>query len=459
MVRAVATRILGDLERGSRGFATERIHQACQEKNLKKRERGFLTELVLGVLRHRRTLDAILAAYSRVPLDELERAVLQSLRLGLYQLLYLDGVPAFAAIHETVAQLSGPPRRRSFVNGVLRAMDRQIRRVPLDRDRGGASETKRLLIRDKKVCFFSRPVFPDPEQQPAEYLAAITNHPAEMVQRWLDRWGRERCEELLHRNNRPAPLFVRANLLGRDREHTLEQLRGEGIRCLEGKLPESIVVAAPAAELVRSKAFRSGRCTVQDETAMAIAPLLGPEPHHKYLDLCAAPGGKATHLAELSGDQAQILAVDREESRVDRLKETVLRLGVKSVSVVQADARDPEPFPAPFDTGFDGVLLDAPCSNSGVLRRRPEARDRLDAKHLETLRQLQGDLLKKAAARVAPGGKLLYSTCSIEDEENTQQVRRFLESSTDFALIESHETLPEDDGGDGGYASLLERAR
>jgi 16S rRNA (cytosine967-C5)-methyltransferase len=456
-VRLAAIRILEAVHRSTSLFAAERIHGACVDGKLTKRDRRFLTELVYGVLRHQLTLDCVIDAYSQRPLAEISHKALEGLRLGVYQLLYLDGVPPFAAIHSTVAAV-GDVRVRGFVNGVLRAIDRGCRRLPLERDRGGASPRKRLAILERKVCFFSKPIFVDPEHDEARYLAQVHGHGEELVRRWLQRHGRELAESILRRNNEPPLLFARANLLRGTRDDLLERLRREGLRCDPGNLSASVRLSAPPTELIRSKSFREGYCTVQDETAMKVAPQLRAAAGQKLLDLCAAPGGKATHLAELSGDQAELLAVDRDERRLQRVIEAAQRLQLSSLRTMAVDVLEVKELPAGAAGPFHAVLVDAPCSNSGVLGRRPEARHRQPLEKLPPLLGIQRDLLEWAATKILPGGLLVYSTCSIEPEENADQVEGLRQRHPEFALQGEIETLPASGAGDGGFYAVLQRS-
>lgn len=454
-VRALALEILFEVHHKPGTFAQERV-QAAARAGLNKRDRRFLTELVFGVLRHERTLDRIAAAFSDVKWHEIAPRAREALRLGVYQLLWLDGVPAFASIHESVAAL--PDKRvRPFVNAVLRAVDRGVRRLPIAKDRGGASPRKRLEIEGRKVCFFPKEVFADPAKDLAAHLADVFAHPPALVARWLARHGEEKTRAILARNLEQAPLFVRVNRRKATREQLLERLRNEGLKCGEGNLPESVRVLAPPTELVATGAFTDGWCTVQDETAMKVAPQLEPKAGQLLLDLCAAPGGKTTHLAELCDDGATILAADRDEGRLERVREAVARLGLKGVSCMTVDATDEASIRAVTPAPYDGVLLDAPCSNSGVLARRPEAKDRITPEHLAELTQLQAKLLKTAVARLFPGGRLVYSTCSLEPEENEEQVRALLAAKSDMELLSEESTLPTEAGGDGGYFAVLKK--
>jgi 16S rRNA (cytosine967-C5)-methyltransferase len=455
-VRAAALEILFEVHRRTGVFAQDRVHVVSRREKLNKRDRRFLTELVFGVLRHEGTLDAILAAHSDLPFEEIGPRAKEALRLGVYQLLWLDGVPAFAAVSETVGAVRDA-RAKPFVNGVLRGIDRRVRRVPIADDRGGASPRKRLEIHGRKVAFFSTEVFADPQTDEATYLAQVFSHPVELVRRWLARFGSERTRAILARNQEPPPLFVRVNRLKTTREQLLEKLRAEELKCSEGNRPESIRILAPPTELVATKAFAEGLCTVQDETAMSVAPLLAPKAGQLVLDLCAAPGGKTTHLAELSDDQATILAVDKDDDRLARVRESVARLGLKSISCMVADATDEAAIKAVTPAPYDRVLVDAPCSNSGVLARRPEAKSRLSAAEVAELAALQKKILASAIGRLFEGGLLAYSTCSLEPEENGEQVAALLRAHPQLALVSEAETLPAEGKGDGGYVALIRK--
>jgi 16S rRNA (cytosine967-C5)-methyltransferase len=455
-VRAIAADILFECHRRVGVFAHDKVHAVAIANRLNKRDRRFLTELVFGVLRHELTLDCVIAAHSETKFDDIGPRAKEALRLGTYQLLYLDGVPPFAAIHETV-QIVRDARARPFVNGVLRGIDRRVRRVPIDHDRGGASPRKRLQIGDRKVCFFNDPVFADPESDLPLYLAQLHSHPPELVRRWVARYGADATREILAKSDDPPPLFVRVNRMKTTREKLLERLRAEELPCSEGNVEMSVRILAPPNELVATKVFTEGLCTVQDETSMRVAPSLHPKPSHLILDLCAAPGGKTTHLAELTDDTATILAVDRADDRLDKLRESIARLGLKSIACIVADATAEDSVKAVAPAPFDRVLVDAPCSNTGVLARRPEAKSRFDAAHLSELVALQKQILAQAYTRLFPGGLLCYSTCSLEGEENEEQVRGFIAAHKDLELIEEKLTLPAAGSGDGGYYAVVKR--
>jgi 16S rRNA (cytosine967-C5)-methyltransferase len=453
--REIALDVLFEVHRRHGVFAQDRVAAASRRHRLNKRDRRFLTELVFGVLRHEGTIDCVIASHADLPLREIGPRALEALRLGVYQLLWLDAVPPFAAVSETVSAVRDA-RARPFVNGVLRAIDRQARRVPIAEDRGGASPSKRLEIGGRKVCFFAREVFADPVEDEALHLAQVHAHPVELARRWIARFGRDAARSILERGERPPPLFVRVNRLKTTREGLLERLRAERLRCGEGGLPESVRVLAPPTELVRSKAFAEGLCTVQDETAMRVAPLLDPKPGQLVLDLCAAPGGKTTHLAELADDDT-ILAVDKDEVRLERLRESIARLGLKNVSCMVADATDEAAIRAVTPAPYDRVLVDAPCSNTGVLARRPEAKSRFTPERLAELVALQRKILAAAAGRLHPGGLLAWSTCSLEPEENEEQVKALLAAQGDLSLVSEKLTLPVAGGGDGGYVAVLRK--
>lgn len=453
--RHCAVRVLGEVEKDPHCHAFERMHELSEAERLPKRDRRFLHELVAGVLRHRRTLDAIISAYSRVKLKDLERNIRQACRIGVYQLVYMDGVPAFAAVSSTVALAGKNQRARSFVNAVLRKIDSECRRVGVEKDRGGASPQKRLEIRAQKVCFFSRVVLPDPAADPVEHLAVLYSHPRSAVERWQRDFGEEQTERLLQAGNRVPPIFVRVNRRRGSAEACLEALHSDQISAQSSELEACLAISSPVSELIRSRPFRQGWCTIQDRTAMRVAPLLNPQPGERVLDACAAPGGKTSHLLELCPTDLEVVAVDRDQRRVDTMRETLSRLGAEEVQVRCADLLD-----SAVDLGqFDAVLVDAPCSNSGVFRRKPEARYRLDGNNLGSLTRRQDALLDAACERLKPGGRLVYSTCSIEKEENEGRVEALLNRRPQLRREEEWHAFPTDGGGDGGYACRLRAPR
>jgi 16S rRNA (cytosine967-C5)-methyltransferase len=408
-VRARAIAILGDVDRGR--FASDLF--ASDEKR-------FVRALVLGVLRRRLTLDTIHAAFGRKPVEELDPRVRAGVRVGLYQLLFMDGVPPHAAVGETVGAVREPGR--GYVNAVLRAVLRDSHTVPPERDRGGAHPSKRLERAGRSVTFFSRPVFPDPEQDRVAWLAAVHSHPAFLVERWLRRDDEDEVVARMEANNEPTPVTLRPRFGRVDAAGLVERLRGEdvvaGVWERPGGLP-AVRVAKGQEGVLSGRAFRAGLFSVQAPEQMDAAEILAPQPGEVVWDACAAPGGKTCQLAEL-GPEALVVGTDVSAERLEKLTENAARLGLDNVRCAAFDALGDESPPHRPGAGFDAVLLDAPCSNSAVLGARPEARWRLRPDTFAAMADLQRRLLAAARRHLKPGGRLVFSSCSLEPEEGVE---------------------------------------
>jgi 16S rRNA (cytosine967-C5)-methyltransferase len=271
-----------------------------------------------------------------------------------------------------------------------------------------------------------------------------------MVERWLARFGPTATRALLLANNRPVPVGLRVNALRGTRAQLLERLAAEGVSATPARLSPDLVWLDSGFAPGSLKAFKDGWCTAQDESEALVARFVAPQPHERLLDLCAAPGGKCTHLAELIGDEGEVWAMERAEPRVATLETTVARLGAHSIHVVQGDGRS-YAFPMPFDR----VLVDAPCSGLGVLGRRADARWRKGPEVLREMPPLQLELLSSGGRRVRPGGVLVYSACSFEPEETTDLVERFLRTNPSFVLEHVEGVVPDEVMDEQGHMLVL----
>lgn len=394
-------------------FASLALEDVFRHHPADRRERALATELTYGACRRLNTLDFRLGRASRRALSQLDPWTRNNLRLAAYQLFYLDRVPHAAAVHEAVelAKRFGGGGAPGFVNGVLRQL---------------------LRTRDEAA-------FPDPAADPVGYLSLAESMPAWLVRRWLDRYGYEATGALLACMNVPAPTVIRANRLRITPGDLAERLRAEGVVCRPGRcVPEALVIKGyPALEELA--AFREGLFQVQDESSMLAAHALNPAPRQLLLDVAAAPGGKTTHLAELMGNTGRIVANDPQTRRLRLIRENCRRLGITCVETREGDGRT---LPEAFEGKAAGVLLDAPCSGLGVLHRRPDARWRKSEEDIARLSRLQGELIEAAARCVAPGGTLVYSTCTTEPEENSQVVEGFLARHPAFAPDDLAPHLP-----------------
>lgn len=394
-------------------FANLALDGVMERHLMEPRERALTTELVYGTSRRRNTLDWALERFASRPMAQTTVWIRNILRLGAYQLLYLDKIPVSAACNEAVelAKRYGHGGTAKFVNGVLRALARSA--ATLD--------------------------FPSPEKDLTGHLSLRHSHPGWMVERWLKRYGLDEAVALLEANNTTPPLTLRVNRLRTDREKLRQDLEGEGVEAVEtGLAPDGLTVKG-VGSLTRLKAYRDGLFAIQDESSMLVAPVVAPKADQVVIDLASAPGGKATHLAELMGNQGKIIAVDIHEHRLNLVKENCRRLGVEIVGTMTADAREVGDLLA--DQG-DAILVDAPCSGLGVLARRPDARWRKDPADIPGLVALQQEILESAARCLRPGGTLVYSTCTIEPEENQGVVGEFLRRHPEFEPVELWPYLP-----------------
>jgi len=433
--RSAAAGILGDVRAG------HMLDQSFERRTptLDARDRRWVQELVWGVLRHRERLDAILATRIRGGLSVLDDGVLDILRLGTYQLLSMDSVPPYAAIGQSVEAVK---RKHGIgagklVNAVLRRIDRE-----------------RATI---------EPALP---ADPVDALALQHSHPSWVVGRWVSQFGIAETAQLLALNNTPAPVVVRPH--GVQADALAESLTQSDVSTRRVPLvPESLEITGPVA-LTEVDAFRRGQFYVQDPAATLVAQYAHVPEGSVVADLCAAPGSKALEMARRA---RLVIAADRSESRVDRMRSGFDRLGIDTTSsnramvTLVADATQPSIDPV------DAVLVDVPCTGTGTFRRHPDARWRLQASDFAVLGALQRQILTAAAAVVRPNGLLIYSTCSLEAEENDEVVDAFLASHPDFvvepppagvvsdAVIDRGRlrVLPQQHGFDGAFAVRMRR--
>jgi len=401
--REVAVRALERVEAAA-SFADIALDHELASRPLSPRDAALAMELVYGTLRWQRYLDWILAPHSRRRLETLDARVRVILRMTAYQIALLDRVPTFAAVNDAVTLAPRTPGVKPFVNAVLRSF---ARRAPHERE-------------------------PAAPRDPLEALATRCSFPTWLAARWVARFGREEAEALMRASNERPPLTLRANALRTTRDALAERLAAEeGLAVRPTRhAPEGLVVG-PGGAPASWRAFGDGSFAVQDEASMLVGRLLAPEPGATVADVCAAPGTKTTHIAELMADRGRVLAFDREPERLARVREAAARLGITVV-----DARDGAvDVVAPgFRDACDAVLVDAPCSNLGVIRRNPEVKWRRQPSDLGPASRQQSEILAAAATMVKPGGRLVYATCSLEPEENEAVVSAFLRARPEFAI-------------------------
>jgi len=401
------------LWRREKRFADAIISQLLARADLILSDRAFVLELFYGVLRNLTLLDFWIGCLrgSRV-----ESNVRDILRLGLYQLFLLN-TPEHAAVHETVAV--APQKQHPIVNGVLRAATRQ---------------RSELLV-----------------QADAQPLFVRTSHPQFLVERWRQHFGAEHAEELCKWNNRPAVMYARINRINIDPEIFLQ--RYPDSRRLPGN-PDFVEF-----DTLPATALELGHCYIQDPSTVIASQLLDPKPGERILDACAAPGGKTGLLAQLMQNQGTIIACDRDSERLQVLKDNVARLGATIVHALRHDwTHDRLPKEIVSIGLFDKALVDAPCTNTGVMRRRIDVRWRLRPDDFSRMSNEQFSITRAAVQLLKPGGVLVYSTCSLEPEENEEVVRRLLAELPGLRLESERDSLPFRDGFDGAFGAKLVRS-
>jgi 16S rRNA (cytosine967-C5)-methyltransferase len=415
-------------------YADRALHSAAA--GLDPRDRALAMRLAYGVVQRKATQDHIIAALADRPVSRLEPGVLAALRLGVLQLAFMDRVPAHAAVTESVELAKRASRRGAgLVNAVLR------------RATGEARQLVAAL----------------PEGTP-EQAALRHSHPVWIAQVWFEALGADEARALMAAGNEPAEAAVRANTLRTDAATLADRLPIPSHPA--ERLPEGLVLDAPF-DAFSSPLHQQGLFMPQSRAAIAVARALDPQRKDTILDLCAAPGGKTTHLAALLRNEGRIVAVERHPGRAEALRRTAHRLGATSVEVRTEDAARPQ------GETYDRILVDPPCSDLGTLAARPDARWRKDPETLDGLVKLQAAILESAAHALRPGGILVYSTCTISPRENELQVAAFLDRHRDFGVddvpsdlpVWNHpsvprlmQTLPHRDGTDGFFIARLKRA-
>ncbi|MGH9572740.1 MAG: 16S rRNA (cytosine(967)-C(5))-methyltransferase RsmB [Candidatus Acidiferrales bacterium] len=448
IARRIAFDVLQRVE-SEDAYASDELHAAL-DANIKATDAALATELTMGVLRRRGTLDFLLGRNLEKPVARLDLPVALSLRLGLYQLRFMRKVPMHAAVNESVELMKRARKASaaSLVNAVLRKATHDANKPAAD--------------------------FLPKEMPIVERLAILHSHPRWLVGRWLARLGEVDTVALLEANNCTPRLTCSLNDANA-REAIFEQLRGAHLRVEEGRLLQnafSVSGGSPS----RTKTFREGAISIQDEASQAVPLLLKVKSGNRVLDLCAAPGGKTAVLARAAGESGLVLAADLYAHRLRACKAQFARLRLDHIDLVAVDARKP----LPFAKQFERILVDAPCSGTGTLARHPEIRWRLKPEQLHEFHRLQVAILRNAIAQAAPGGKILYSTCSMEPEENDRVIEeairvgniRRADAEEMSDALNSHlapdlnaaqffddtgafRTSPARDGTDGFFAALL----
>ena len=434
-VRDAALTILLAVDK-NQAYSNLLLHQTIEKHKIDAKDRALLTELTYGTLQHKYTLDYFLEPYLRGKVDIWVRWLL---RMSLYQMHYLTRIPAHAAVNEAVeiAKRRGHKGIAGVVNGVLRS-----------------------ILREGVRAF-------DEIENDVERLAIETSHPNWLVERWVESYGYEKTRAMLEENNVPPAQTARVNLTKATVEEVLTTLEREGIKAKRSEFVAECIYLL-SGQAARTGAFRNGLITIQDESSMLPATVLNPQPGMKVLDMCAAPGGKTTHIAEKMNNEGSILATDLHPKKLDLIEENTARLGLDIVQTAPVDGRKAATYLKAED--YDAILVDAPCSGLGVMRRKPDIKYTKREEDLTSLQAIQLDILDNAVKLLKVGGKLVYSTCTVDREENEGTVKAFLAKHPEMESVRLEhlpqqldanqqdgmlQVFPQDIGSDGFFVAAF----
>jgi 16S rRNA (cytosine967-C5)-methyltransferase len=436
--RGTAVKILNRVERTD-SYLDKLLDAEFKSKDVADIDKSLLAEIVHGVLRWQGRLDWVLNGFTHGNFSKSEVNVRNALRVALYQILFLNHVPQYAAVYEAVEFIKRIRGEKfaGFVNAVLRNIIRTLDGIH----------------------------YPNPEEDLVQYLAVYYSHPTWIVKRWLSRFGREELEKFLIANNEVPGLTLRINKLKINAPEFLSLLDKQNIPYQGSSFIDYFIKVKSLSGISQMNIFQSGYFTIQDESAALPVLLLDPHSGERIIDMCAAPGGKTTFIAELMQNQGEILSVDKYESKLNMIKMSCERLGIQNVKFLISDATQLDSVAA------DKVLVDAPCSGLGTLRKKPDIKWKREPEDISRLAKQQMNLLDNGARLVIPGGVLVYSTCTTEPEENCLLVKSFLAQHSEFSIDDASkfvnksvvtedgfiETFPHRHHIDGSFSARLKK--
>lgn len=401
-VRDAAIRVLSEID--NEGKFSNKLLQQYSESELSKEDIRLLRELVYGVVENRMYIDKIIRSASSVKMKKIHPMILQILRLGVYQIGFMDRIPAHASINEAVklAKKYGHKGTVGYVNGVLRRIERE---------------------REQH--------FSNDEPSSADDLAIRYSHPDYLVKLWIEQFGFEFAKKLIVANNSRPLLSLRVNTLKTDREDLMGMLKKYNLELIKGELSEDCVRVVNPENITETKEFKDGLFTIQDESSMMVTEIAGPIEGNTVLDVCSAPGGKATHIAQRMNNRGRVIARDLYAQKIKLVMENAERLGIE---IIKGQVHDATEFDESLKDMVDICIVDAPCSGFGLLRRKPDIKFNRKSEDVESLIDIQSSILNVSSGYVKSGGKFIYSTCTLNIEENLNQVRKFLERNSQFKL-------------------------
>lgn len=394
--RMIVCELLEKLEKSA--YSNLALDGVLQSSDVSASDKAFISRLFYGVIERKATLDYIISLYSSKPIQKLDTVILETLRMGIYQLLYMDSVPDNAAVNESVELVKqlGKKSAAPFVNAVLRSFIRDDKKFVLPKDR------------IQKFC--------------VEYSCS-----ADLVKKLIDQYGEDKASEFLKRSLEPHKLYLRVNNTKTDCDSLIADFSMNGVSVKKCTLLDNCLEAEPFGSVENNELFKKGYYHVQDLSSQLCCAALEPKKGEKILDICSAPGGKAFTVTEITGDECELYACELHDKRVKLIRNGAERLGLKSIKALQNDAKVyNESFPK-----FDKILCDVPCSGTGVIRSKPEIKY-ADLKKFEGLPKIQYDILDMASKYLKVGGELVYSTCTVLKEENELVIDRFLKENKNF---------------------------
>ncbi|NLH17823.1 MAG: methyltransferase domain-containing protein [Phycisphaerae bacterium] len=417
-------------------------------------QRAQATDLTYGVIRNRTLLDRLLHQFGDVNPCRVSPRLMNLLRIGAYEWIYAPQTAEYAIVDEAarLAGIQGGRKQVGFVNAVLRNLGRAIENRCVPRE---TADPRRCVPQSASTgCLFHQPVLPDPMENPAEFFAMAFSLPLWMIQEWVMEYGNETVQMICLGSNRRPSLFLQPNSLKTTPQSALDRLIQIGFECR--LTSDGQIQLLSGYRMDDLPGFQEGWFHVLDPASTRPVGILDPQPGETVLDLCSAPGGKTVLMAQKMNNRGTIYATDADLQRLVKVRENCRRLGIENVKIIEKLSDLPE------DLLFDAVLADVPCSNSGVMARRCEVRYRITPQAVANLTQIQYAILEQAAEKIRPAGRIVYSTCSILEEENNRLIRRFLDHHPDFILNQARLQFPrmqsdEDPESDGGFAAFIMR--
>ncbi|MEF9990907.1 MAG: 16S rRNA (cytosine(967)-C(5))-methyltransferase RsmB [Romboutsia sp.] len=419
--REIALKVLYDIEKNN-NYSNISINKHFRELEMTDQDRGFATELIYGVVENKYYLDYIIDKLSKIKAKKLSVYVRILLRMGIYQLTFLDSIQDHGAVNETVNLAKKYDNRSAgFVNAILRNVTRNKATIK--------------NIDDLDTIM---------------YLSTKYSYNPWIIKNWTNSFGKDFTEDLLKANNEKSSLYIRTNTLKITRDELIKKLEEMGIKCNKVSTVDEAIKVENLKNIENNKFFKDGLFTIQDISSMIVGKVINPKENSDILDICSAPGGKSTHLATLMNNTGKVIARDIFEHKLKLINSTVSRLGLTNIDVELGDASviDKE-----FINKFDYVLADVPCSGLGIIRRKPEIKYKEKAE-LKDLPTIQKTILENSSKYVKVGGYLVYSTCTIQDVENIDVVKSFIEENEDFELVPIDEVKVDLENQDKGYLKI-----